>query len=196
MKKHSILTLLLLISFSMVNAETIVYNVDTNNSSISWKGNRTVGGGHEGTINIAEGSLIFQNGVFSGGSFIIDMNTISSTDLTGGRKDRLDGHLKNEDFFDVEKFPTSRLVITKVEQIGAGRFRVTGDITIKSTTLSVQFPATVGEVAGRMVASGAFSFNRADFDVRYGSGKFFDNLGDRAISDEIPLTINLVANKK
>jgi polyisoprenoid-binding protein YceI len=197
MKKVSILALFMVIApFSFLNSQTLVYAVDTGNSSINWKGNRSIGGGHEGTINISEGSLIFENGVISGGSFIIDMNTINTTDLTEGRKERLDGHLKNEDFFDVTKFPVSKLVITKVEAVSTGRYRITGDLTIKGKTMSVQFPATVGEVGGKIVASGAFSFNRTDFDVRYGSGKFFDNLGDRAIEDDVPLTINVVADKQ
>jgi polyisoprenoid-binding protein YceI len=197
MKNLSILALFMVIApFSFLNAQTLVYTVDTGNSSINWKGNRSVGGGHEGTISISEGSLIFENGVFSGGNFIIDMNTINTTDLTEGRKERLDGHLKNEDFFDVAKFPVSKLLITKVEAVSAGRYRITGDLTIKGKTLSVQFPATIGEVGGKIVASGGFSFNRTDYDVRYGSGKFFDNLGDRAIEDDVPLTINVVADKK
>jgi len=185
------------VSFNLLSiaSEPTVYNVDATESSIEWTGNRVVGGGHNGTLSLKEGSLVFADGVFSGGSFIIDMTTINTTDLTGERKQRLDNHLKNEDFFHVDLFPTASLVITNVVAAGAGRFRVSGNITIKDITRPVEFPAAVAMVGGRVVASASFSIDRTEFNVRYGSGSFFENLGNRAISDQIPLVVNLVGKK-
>jgi polyisoprenoid-binding protein YceI len=182
-----------------VNSEAIsntIYKVDTQNSKITWEGRRIAGGSHEGTIDIKEGEVIFDNGRFQGGSFTIDMSTISSTDLTGDRKARLDGHLKNEDFFDVPKFPTSTLVITDVQRADDGRWRIIGDITIKNITRPVTFFATMTLTGNRLVAVANLTFDRSDFDVRFGSDRFFDNLGDRAIINDIPLEITLVANRQ
>jgi polyisoprenoid-binding protein YceI len=181
------------------NSEAIsntIYKVDTQNSKITWEGRRIAGGSHEGTIDIKEGEVIFDNGRFQGGSFTIDMSTISSTDLTGDRKARLDGHLKNEDFFDVPKFPTSTLVITDVQRADDGRWRIIGDITIKNITRPVTFFATMTLTGNRLVAVANLTFDRSDFDVRFGSDRFFDNLGDRAIINDIPLEITLVANRQ
>jgi polyisoprenoid-binding protein YceI len=195
MKIISFIFAAIVFSFYSFASSPTTYTIDVTESSIEWTGNRAVGGGHNGTLNIKEGSLIFLDGVFSGGSFVIDMTTINTTDLTGERKQRLDNHLKNEDFFHIDVFPTATLVLKSVAPAGTGRFRVTGDITIKGITKTIEFPAAVALVGGRVVASASFSFDRTEFNVRYGSGSFFDNLGNRAISDEIPLVINLVGKK-
>src|SRR5690606_37288045 len=87
--------------------------VDTEKSVINWKGYK-ITGFHEGTINLKEGALTFENSQLTGGKFVVDMTTISSTDVSGKGKEKLDGHLKNEDFFDVENHPESTLTFTKV----------------------------------------------------------------------------------
>jgi polyisoprenoid-binding protein YceI len=197
MKKKGIYIIAISLFFGISDAITnTIYKVDNQNSRINWEGRRIAGGGHEGTIDIKEGEVIFDNGRFQGGSFTIDMSTISSTDLTGSRKERLDGHLKNEDFFDVPKFPTSTLLITDVQRADDGRWRVTGDITIKNITRPVTFFATMTLTGDRIVAVANLTFDRSDFDVRFGSDRFFDNLGDRAIINDIPLEITLVANRQ
>ncbi len=197
MNRLSILALVVaIISAAFKPSQNEVYVVDPSASTVEWEGNRVGGGGHKGTISIKEGTMNFEGTNLRGGTFLIDMSTINTTDLTGDRKARLDGHLKNQDFFDINRFPTSSLIIKNVESAGTGRVRITGDLSIKGTTRPIEFPATVAFVGGRVIASASLSFNRADFDVRYGSGRFFDNLGDRAIRDEIPLVINLVATKR
>jgi polyisoprenoid-binding protein YceI len=193
--KNLISALILILPLSLLHGNT-VYVVDTENSLINWEGRRIAGTTHTGTINVKEGQVVFDNGRFQGGTFTIDMSTINTTDLEGARKERLDGHLKNEDFFDVTKFPTSTLVITNVQRADDGRWRITGDITIKNITRPITFFATMTLTDDRLVAVANLTFNRSDFDVRFGSNSFFDNLGDRAIINDIPLEITLVANRQ
>jgi polyisoprenoid-binding protein YceI len=193
--KNLIAALVFILPLSLLHGNT-VYVVDTENSRINWEGRRIGGSSHEGTIDFNQGEVILNGGRITGGNFTVDMTTISSTDLTGARKERLDGHLKNEDFFDVTKFPISSLVITGVERAEDGRVRINGDITIKNITRSISFFATMTHTGDRIVAVANLTFDRSDFDVRFGSDRFFDNLGDRAIINDIPLEITLVANRQ
>ena len=166
--------------------------VDTDASVINWQGYKVLGS-HTGTIKLQDGSLQMQDDRLVGGSFTIDMSTINCTDLEGGGKGKLEGHLKSPDFFGVEKYPTARFVITEVVSRGkAGDYKITGDLTIKETTKSVRFNARFAEEDGRNVATGELEIDRSDFDIRYGSGSFFENLGDNTIYDEFDLQVKLV----
>lgn len=168
--------------------------VDTTDSVISWKGYKVLGS-HEGTISLKSGDLQMQDGALVGGSFVIDMGTINCTDLTGEYKGKLEGHLKSADFFGVEKFPTATFNITNVVSRGTtGSYKITGDLTIKETTKPVRFNVQITEENGQQIATGEVEIDRSDFDVRYGSGSFFDNLGDNTIYDEFDLGIRLVLN--
>ncbi|MEL6832816.1 MAG: YceI family protein [Bacteroidota bacterium] len=168
--------------------------VDTSDSVISWKGYKVLGS-HEGTLNLTNGDLQMQDGALVGGSFVIDMGSINCTDLDGEAKGNLEGHLKSADFFGVEKHPTATFDITNVVSRGtAGSYKITGDLTIKETTKAVRFNVQISEENGQQVATGEVQIDRSDFDVRYGSGSFFDNLGDKTIYDEFDLGIRLVLN--
>lgn len=160
-------------------------NVDIKASKVMWKGYK-VTGQHEGTINLKEGKLIFEDNKLVGGNFIIDMKTLGSTDLEGEWKGKLDGHLKSDDFFGVEKHPTASFVIKKAEGNG-NNYSVTGDLTIKNITNSITFDMTVEENS----ASAALKIDRSKFDVRFGSPSFFNDLQDKAIYDEFDLKVNL-----
>ena len=174
---------------------SVTLGVDTSASTVTWKGYK-VTGSHEGTIDLQRGDLNFSNGVLTGGSFTIDMSTIAATDITGEYAQKLEGHLKSPDFFGVEKFPTAKFIITNVASRGtAGEYRVTGDLTIKETSKQVKFNAVVTEEMGKYVATADLKLDRTEFDVRYGSGSFFDNLGDKTIYDEFDLGIRLVTKK-
>ncbi len=161
--------------------------VDVKNSSVVWKGYK-VTGSHDGLVALKSGELMFDGGRLVGGKFEIDMNSMSCTDLTnatGG--DKLIGHLKSDDFFGTEKFPTATLVITNVEAKGSGSYAVTSNMTIKGKTEEVKFDAN----AGGGTATAKLKIDRTKFGVRYGSGSFFENLGDKAISNDFDLTIKL-----
>lgn len=169
------------------------YNVDTDASSIVWTGHK-VAGEHTGTIQIKDGNLEMDGDKLQGGSFVIDMNTISTTDLEGEDAGKLDGHLKSDDFFGVASHPTAKLVITKVQAQSNGKYDVTGNLTIKETTKEVTFPATVKVSGSQVTADAKIVVDRSEFNVRYGSGSFFDNLGDKTIYDDFDLEVSLVAN--
>ena len=120
----------------------------------------------------------------------MDMTSISSD------SEKLTGHLKTEDFFSVEKNPTSKFEITKVTAAGTDRINVTGNLTIKGITEAITFPATVKKEGNSLVAVAKnVMVNRAKYDIRYGSKSFFNDIGNKAIDDEFELSINLVAKK-
>jgi polyisoprenoid-binding protein YceI len=182
--KSIALALVALVSFTL-NAQT--KTVNTEKSNILWEGKK-VTGKHNGDVKVKSGSLTFAKKVLTGGSVVVDMTSINSTDVTGGTKKSLDGHLKADDFFGVEKFPEATLTFKTVKSKGKGVYAVTADLTIKGITNSVTFNLTV---KGNN-ASTTLMVNRTKFDIKYGSGSFFDNLGDKAINDEFELKVNLV----
>ena len=135
---------------------------------------------------IKKGSLTFNNNVLVGGKFLIDMSTINTTDLEGDYKKKLDGHLKADDFFGVEKHKTASMVFTTIKQNGAN-YIVNADLTIKGITNKVKFKMQVSENS----AIANLKIDRTKFDIKYGSASFFDDLKDRAIYDEFDLNVNL-----
>ena len=163
----------------------ITKEVNTESSVVKWTGYK-VTGQHEGTIMIKKGSLTFNNNVLVGGKFLIDMSTINTTDLEGDYKKKLDGHLKDDDFFGVEKHKTASLVFTSLKQNGAN-YIVNADLTIKGITNKVKFKMQVSENS----AIANLKIDRTKFDIKYGSASFFDDLKDRAIYDEFDLNVNL-----
>ena len=170
-------------------AKVDTYKVDTEASSIDWIG-RKITGQHTGKIKISSGDLLVNGNAIKGGSFVMDMNSMNSD------SQKLTGHLKTDDFFSVEKNPTSKFVITKVTGAGKDRINVIGDLTIKGITQSISFPATVKKEGNAIVAVAKnVMIDRSKFDIRYGSKSFFNDIGDKAIDDNFELGINLVAKK-
>ena len=163
----------------------ITKEVNTESSVVKWTGYK-VTGQHEGTIMIKKGSLTFKNNVLVGGKFVIDMSTINTTDLEGDYKKKLDGHLKDDDFFGVEKHKTASLVFTSLKQNGTN-YLVNADLTIKGITNKVKFKMQVLENS----AIADLKIDRTKYDIKYGSASFFDDLKDRAIYDEFDLNVNL-----
>lgn len=166
------------------------YEVDTNKSSLVWKGTK-VTGAHEGTVAIKSGALLVDNEVLTGGNFVLDLNTISSTDLEGEYKDKLDGHLKNEDFFNVEAHPEASFQITEVrEGASANNVVIAGNLTIKGISKNITFDADVEEITETTVKVKAdFNIAREDWGLNYSGQQ------DDLISKEINFKVNLVANK-
>jgi len=117
------------------------------------------------------------------------MNSLSCSDLKAGEgKEKLEGHLKSADFFGTDKYATSTLVFKTVASKGNNVYTVTADLTIKDKTNPVTFDLTV---KGN-TASAALKVDRTKYDIKYGSGSFFDNLGDKAIDNEFELKVALV----
>lgn len=182
-----LLILILSFSFSGVFAQ-VTKTVNASASSLKWIGYK-VTGSHEGTIGLESGTLQFDdNGILTGGSFVIDMSSIDVTDMDADMNKKLEGHLKSEDFFGVENYPKARLEITKAVSRGNGKeYKIDGNLTIKETTAPVKFIATVmGENAEAKI-----EVDRSVYNVRYGSGSFFDNLGDKTIYDIFELYVDL-----
>ena len=182
--KSIALVLVAFVTFS-TSAQT-AKKVNTEKSSIKWTGKK-VTGQHEGTINISEGALIFKGKKLVGGNFIVDMTSINTTDLSGGSKKSLDGHLKSDDFFGTDTFPKATLVFKTIGEKSKNVYTVTADLTIKGKTNSVKFEITTkGNTATTTVM-----IDRTKYDIKYGSGSFFDNLGDKTINDEFQLDVTL-----
>ena len=179
------------LSFTTLFAQTM--EIDPAASSVAWTATKVVGGGHNGTVNLSAGKLMLDDGMLTGGSFAADMTTIAVTDLTGAMAEKLSGHLFSQDFFAVEEHPSAAFTITSVEKSSDGTYMVTGDLTIKGETAPVTFPASVTYEGDVVTATGTVTVDRTKYGVRYGSNSFFDNLGDKAISDEFTLDISLVA---
>ena len=170
-------------------------SVNSDESSVKWLGKK-VTGEHNGTIKLSDGSLKFNEDELVGGSFEIDMKSIANSDLENEEyNQKLVGHLKSDDFFGVEKYPSASLVITDVKKKTATKYHVTGDITIKGTKKSIEFPVEVSLMDTKAVASAAITIDRSEFDVRYGSGSFFDGLGDKMIYDDFQLDVTIVASR-
>lgn len=193
MKKLLLLPLLALLAMAATVADT--YTVDVNSSSIVWTGYK-VTGKHTGTVKVKNGDLTWADGKLTGGSFEIDMNSIVDTDLEGEYAGKLVGHLKSDDFFGVAKYPTAKFVITKaIPQDTKGNYKIVGNLTIKETTKEIKFMAAASENNGTISASGKITVDRSEYNVKYGSGSFFDGLGDKTIYDEFDLQVSLVAKK-
>ncbi|MBI2521273.1 MAG: YceI family protein [Bdellovibrio sp.] len=156
--------------------------VDIARSHFEWLGTK-VTGKHIGTIALKSGKLEFDQGKLKGGEFIMDMNSITNTDQTGEWREKLITHLKSSDFFDIQKFPESKLIVRKVEGD-----HVTADLTIKGKTNPVSFKVAKKDSE----YSGILKFDRTKFDMIYGSGSFFKSLGDKMIHDEVVLNFKVV----
>lgn len=171
------------------------YKVDSSESQLKWTAKK-VTGQHFGTIDLKQGSLTASGNVISGGSFEIDMKTIVDKDLENESwNSRLVEHLKSEDFFSVEKFPVSSITLTKVEKGEGPNFHFTGDLSIKGATHPVSFDATVEINNRKLIATGNLSIDRTLYDIKYGSGKFFSNLGNNLVDDFFTLDFKIVANQ-
>ncbi len=126
------------------------------------------------------------------------MKSIRDLDLDDEKKaGRLVGHLKSEDFFDVNTYPETRFTIKSVqrEKSKNGNYMVTGDLTIRGKINSESFPVLISTENNKLTAKGIVIFDRTKYDVRYGSGSFFDDLGDKMIHNDIQIEVDLVAFK-
>jgi polyisoprenoid-binding protein YceI len=171
----------------------VTFKLDAAKSTFKWTGKK-VTGSHWGYIKFTDGSLAVEKGNLVGGSFNVDMTSMDCQDLKADQgAGKLIGHLKADDFFGVEKFPNAKLMIKKTTAKGAGQYDIVADLTIKSVTKEITFPAAVTIAGQNITAKANFDVTRTQFDIKYGSGSFFENLGDKAISDNFNVDINLVA---
>ena len=172
--------------------------VSVADSKVNWLGKK-VTGQHNGTIKVLKGEVLVDNGKVTGGSVEIDMKTIADEDLKDEEYNKkLMTHLSSADFFDVGKYPTSKLELTKVEELKDAtkpnvNSTVTGNLTMKDVTKSITFPAEIKIENGVLTVKADFDVDRTDWNIKYGSGKFFDGLGDKMINDKFNLNISIIA---
>ena len=197
--KFIILALSLLASqaFAAKSKPTSI-TIDTAKSSVVWVGKK-VTGEHTGNVNIKEGNLTVENDRLVGGEFELDMASISNSDLSDAEwNKKLVDHLKHEDFFNVEKYKTAKLKIKNVILGKGGHYDVMADLTIRGVTKPVLFKAELEkEKDSSYKATSEIVFNRADYGLKYNSGKFFDpkTLGDKLIYDDVTVKVSLKTKK-
>lgn len=187
MRSLKLFSIITLVVFSFTKGISQTYKVDVSKSLIKWEGKK-ITGEHEGTINFKDGYVVFKDKKLVGGSFTADMKTLVNTDQTGSSKTKLEGHLRSEDFFSIDKFPTATLVFKSIASKGNNTYLINADLTIKGITNHIQFDL----VTAPHKASAELEINRTKYDIKYGSGSYFDDLGDKTIYDDFELNVTLV----
>jgi polyisoprenoid-binding protein YceI len=193
MKKWILLSFTALLWAPLAAAQT--YKLDTAKSKIDWVGKK-VTGQHSGSLQIKSGTFTLEQGELKSGAFVVDMQSLKVLDIQDpGPNAKLTSHLKSEDFFAVSAHPESQFKVTSAKKISPDRVEVTGELTIKGITHPVTIPATLKQEGDKLRAKGEVKIDRTLYDVRYGSGKFFQGLGDKLISDDFELKLELYADK-
>ena len=171
------------------------YKVDTAATKVVWLGKK-VTGEHTGNVTVKSGTITADGDMITGGEVVIDMTTITATDITDKETNgKFIGHITSPDFFDTAKFPESKLIIKSVKKTSAGQ-EVTADFTMIGQTKPLKFVATEVKAAGAdLTAKAVITVDRTVWGLKYGSGKFFKGLGDKMIKDEFMLTVDLKAVK-
>lgn len=164
------------------NPNLTAVEINAEASIVNRAGERIVGNKHKGTVVIKNGTALYDEGQLVWGQATIDMSTIV------GDNPMADKHLMSADFFDVETYPEAKIMLKNVTANESGELTATADLTIKGITNEVVFP--VVESDGTLTMS--ISIDRTLRDIRYDSGKFFLDLGDKAIRDEITFEVIVV----
>jgi polyisoprenoid-binding protein YceI len=190
---------LLTVAFSAVVSVSAfaqdIYKVDTAATNIVWVGKK-VTGEHTGTVKAKSGSFTVKDGMITAGEVVIDMTSITVTDLTDKEYNaKFIGHITSPDFFDTTKHPESKFVVKSVKKTSKGQ-EISGDFTMIGKTKPLKFIATDVKADGKeLTASAALVIDRTKWDLKYGSGSFFKGLGDKAINNEFTLNVTLKATK-
>lgn len=179
--KNILIALLSMLVFSAQGAD-----LDTSKSKVVWVGKK-VTGQHTGEVKVKSGTFEMKDGKLTGGQVVMDMTTITTTDLTGEWADKLVGHLKADDFFATSKHKTATFKAKSVSG-KKGEYKVKGDLTIKDVTK----PATVTLKQKGNTFTGKLKFDRTKYGIKYNSGNFFKGLGDKMIYDDVELSLTLV----
>jgi polyisoprenoid-binding protein YceI len=182
--KKIVFMILVLYANSSLSAQ--ITGINLQESIVNWNGKK-VTGAHEGTINFKEGFFIYENDKIVGGDFIVNMSTLINTDLTGKDKLELEKNLKSFNFFNTEDFKTSELVFKSIIDKGKNLYKVTADLTIKGVTNTIKFDL----ILNKQGATAKLKIDRTKYGIQYGSGTFFDDIGDWTIYEEFDLNIDI-----
>lgn len=185
MKKTALIIVLSIITSSLSYTQEKL-TINTSKSKLKWFGEYSFYfGGHNGTISFKEGYFEKTGDVITGGTFVIDMNSIVCLDIDDEEaNESLVNHLKDEDFFEVNKFPTAQLTITRVEYHDNTSMKVNANLTIRGVTLPVSFNAKVDYNKQQMTTK--FKIDRQRWGIDYNS-----KLRDGAIADGIGFEVTL-----
>ena len=181
---------------NQLTPETGTYSLLINDSELSWVGTELSTKTHTGTIDFTDGTIVVDSDNTISGNVKINMSTINVTDLQGRSKEMLERHLRSSDFFEVESYSEAKFsFISKSFDKLSNQISFVGDLTIKDITNPISFNATLLETSPFLKAKAVLSFDRSKYNVRFRSGNFFENLGDKLILDEIDVNIRLVTKK-
>ncbi len=184
---------------SNVNGYIDTINADINLSELLWKGFKLTGQ-HNGNLKLSKGTFYLNKKSIVGGEFTFDMNTINCLDLNGKWKDKLEMHLKDIDFFDVDSYPNANFIITSVNPINKNdslsEFNVSGNLRLKDSILNIQFPANL-LISDSIIkaTSKPFNIDRTKWGIMYKSKKILDNWKEGYLYDEIEIIINVVGKR-
>lgn len=198
MRTLAFISLLIFLSFASFAQKTSIeqIDIDLTQSKLEWTGKK-LGGEHYGEIQLVSGYLTFTKTKLTGGTFEMDMTSITCVDITDQKSNkRLLDHLKSEDFFSVVRFPKSSFIITKVDSKSATEYLITGDLTIKGKTNPITFTTKIDTLNNQTIAEATLVFDRSKYDVKFGSQSFFENLGDKLVYDDVDMNIKLVLPAK
>lgn len=169
------------------------YTLDVSSSRIGWEASK-VKVTHNGTIDPKEGSVRVQEGAANEGNVVVDMTTLKNLDQEGKFLELLQNHLRSNDFFAVQDNPTSTFDLMQIEPLSGiegANYRIDGTLTIKGIKQPLSFPAFIEETGSGLRLTANVMVDRTLYDIRFGSGKFFENLGDNLIDDEFYLDLDL-----
>ena len=168
------------------------YIMDNDNSSIKWTGRELSTKSHYGSLQMKNGSLTVNTDGTVNGIIKIDMTTIDCEDLQGRSKASLERHLRSDDFFSVESHPIATLTFKSEGGIGAGnKLAFNGDLEIKGISHPISFESELKSVDPKVSALVDMTFDRSKYNVRFRSGTFFQNLGDKLIYDDIEISVDI-----
>ena len=193
MKKVFLALALLLVGSTLTFAQHTMdkkSEVELTESKVMWTGDKP-GGSHNGTIGISD-YTINKDGENLSGTFTFDLATIECLDLEGSWKEKLEGHLKSADFFDVATYPTATFNLTETVKAG-DNYLLIGELTIKETTKSVAFPAEIDFDKKTFSLSSEFTIDRTDYGIEYGNESMAAKLKDKIIYDDIDLKLDFSA---
>lgn len=171
-----------------LDASAGTWNLNTEQSTLTWSASRLASSEHTGTVDITSGTLEVGETGFTGGEFVMDMDSITESN----NNETFIKHVKSDDFFSVADFPESRFVITEVTPQDGNTYQVKGDLTIRGITNPIEFTATAQGDATVLAMSAEFEIDRTLWDIKFDSSSFVQNLGDKAIKDEIGYELDLV----
>ena len=170
-----------------------VYVVDITETTLAWTG-REITEAHNGLISIAKGELQVNQGIITGGSYSIDMNSIKCLDITKTKaNNKFISHLKSDDFFSSQKFPFADFKIASVKQLENNNYNIVGVLTIKGISNEITIPAVIIPEGNKIKAMADFTIDRTKWDVKYNSKTYFPEIADEFILDDIEFKLNLVA---